>query len=147
MDRFLDRRLFLKLSGMSLALSVTGQGVALAKEVASARRRTGRLPNPSAGPAPLAQTDVPTLVTIFLRGGADGMNIVIPTNSTDYGTYMTYRPTIGVTTAQMSAAGTLLTDAGGADVGFGLNPRATGLRDLWQQGYLGVLPDVHYDNA
>ena len=147
MDRFLDRRLFLKLSGMSLALTVTGQGVALAREVASARRRTGHLPNPGPGTSPRAQTDVPTLVTIFLRGGADGMNIVVPTDVGDHATYMTYRPTIGVTTAAMSAAGTLLTDAAGADVKFGLNPRATALRDLWQQGYLGVLPDVGYDNA
>lgn len=146
MERFLDRRLFLKLSGMSLALTVTSRGLALAQGANGALRRAERLPR-GAGAFPQAQTDVKTLVTIFLRGGADGMNIVVPTDPGDHATYLTYRPTLGVTTAQMSAAGTLLTDGAGADVKFGLHPRATALRDLWQSGYLAVLPDVHYDNA
>jgi uncharacterized protein (DUF1501 family) len=143
MDRFLNRRVFLQLSGMSLALTVADG--AAARNLARERRRAPEPRGPQ--PLPMDQLSTPTLVTVFLRGGADGLNVAVPTEGGEHATYLTYRPTIGVTMAQMSAAGTLLTDASGVAQDFGLHPIAGSLRDLWNTGHLAILPDVHYDNG
>lgn len=147
MDRFLNRRVFLQLSGLSLAFTVADS--AAARALAASGERRSRLPGRAGGglPEPQDQLSTPTLVTIFLRGGADGLNIAVPTEAGDHARYLSYRPTIGVTMAQMTAAGTILTDASGAQQDFGLHPMATGLRDLWNSGHLAILPDVHYDNG
>ncbi len=145
MDRLLNRRLFLQLSGMSLALTVANP--AGARALASAGQRRTRLPEPDPRQIPHDQLSTPTLVTIFLRGGADGLHIVAPTEAGDHATYLGYRPTLAVTMSQMSSAGTLLTDGAGAQQDFGLHPLATPLRDLWNTGHLAILPDVHYDNG
>lgn len=145
MDKFLNRRLFLQLSGMSLALTVADH--AAARTLASAGRR--RVPGPQQDPRalPLDQLTTPTLVTVFLRGGADGLNIAVPTEAGEHATYLSYRPTIAVQMSAMSSAGTLLTDGSGAAQDFGLHPMAGSLRDLWNSGHLAILPDVHYDNG
>ena len=145
MEKSLNRRLFLQLSGMSLALTVANS--ASARSLASAGQRRTRLPEPDPRQVPFDQFSTPTLVTIFLRGGADGLAIVAPTEAGDHAKYLEHRPTLAVTIPQMSSAGTLLTDAGGAAQDFGLHPMATALRDLWNTGHLAILPDVHYDNA
>lgn len=141
MDRFLNRRLFLKLGGMSLALGVADP--ALARRLGTERR----LPDHALGrgPRPRDQRSTPTLVTIFLRGGADGLNMLPPSESTQHDLYRGYRPTLGVDLAEMQAAGTLLTDSGLASVGWGLHPRMTSLMPVWDQGALAIFPDVHYD--
>lgn len=145
MDRYLNRRVFLQLSGLSLAFTVADS--AAARALAATGPRRARLPERGEVPVALDQLSTPTLVTVFLRGGADGLNIAVPTEAGDHGLYLSYRPTIGVTIPQMSAAGTLLTDSFGAQQDFGLHPIATSLRDLWNTGHLAILPDVHYDNG
>jgi uncharacterized protein (DUF1501 family) len=145
MDRLLNRRVFLQLSGMSLALTLADSAAARAL---THERRT-RLPQTGPGPSPmpLDQLATPLLVTVFLRGGADGLNIAVPTEAGEHATYLSYRPTIGVTMPQMSAAGTLLTDASGTAQDFGLHPMAASFASLWNSGHLALLPDVHYDNG
>jgi uncharacterized protein (DUF1501 family) len=146
MERFLNRRLFLQLGGMSLALTVADS--ALARGLAESRLRRTSLPKPQPpSMLPQDQLSTPTLITIFLRGGADGLNIAVPTEAGDHATYLSYRPNLGVTMPMMQGAGTLLTDAGGAAQDFGLHPSALALKQLWDMGYLILLPDVHYDNG
>jgi uncharacterized protein (DUF1501 family) len=143
MDRFLNRRLFLKLGGLSVALSVTDP--ALARRLATGERRVEDLPGRARRPSD--QRSTPTLVTIFLRGGADGLNIVPPTESGEHATYRGFRPGLSVALASMQSAGTVLTDGSGVEVGWGLNPRMDSLLPVWQAGSLAILPDVHYDNG
>src|SRR5690349_4146513 len=96
MERFLNRRLFLQLGGMSLALTVADK--ALARGLADSRLRRTSLPTPQPPQVlPQDQLTTPTLITIFLRGGADGLNIAVPTEAGDHATYLSYRPNLGVT--------------------------------------------------
>ncbi len=66
-----------------------------------------------------------TLVVVFLRGGADGLNMVVP-----YGDdgYYRARPGIGISRAE-------LLDLDGF---FGLNPHLAGLHPWWKDGQLSI---------
>ncbi len=67
-----------------------------------------------------------SLVVVFLRGGADGLHLLVP-----YGddAYHRARPTIGLKKSE-------LTDLDGF---FGLNPQLAALHPLWQDGLLGAV--------
>jgi uncharacterized protein (DUF1501 family) len=73
----------------------------------------------------------PLLVNIFLRGGADGLNIVFPTSGTDRQIYESERPNIkhGSTGKDVALA---LNDH------FALHPSAVGLHDLYETKKLAV---------
>lgn len=78
------------------------------------------------------------VVMLFLRGGMDGLNFVVPVSGTDRSHYETARPNLAV--AATGTYGALpLTLATGTATGFGLHPSATGLRDLWQAGRLAIV--------
>lgn len=149
MDRFINRRLFLKLSGMSLALSLTDP---LSASLRGAQR-TNRLRRLSRDArSGNAQTDTPTLLLVFLRGGCDGLNVSIPTESGEYTTYSSQEfrgrnLAVGMSEMANAPQSTLLTDSGGADLGWGLHPRMYELMDLWNQGSLIMIPDAHYAEA
>lgn len=70
-----------------------------------------------------------TLVTVFLRGGMDGLATVVPGNNA---TYNSARSTIGIPTA------TLLP----LDSTFGLHPSCAPLYPLWESGQLGIVHAV-----
>lgn len=72
------------------------------------------------------------LVLIRLKGGNDGLNMIIPVY--DYGTYQSYRPTIRVPQDQ-------ITDLGG---GIGIPSYMDGMHSLWQDGKMKVVHDVGY---
>jgi uncharacterized protein (DUF1501 family) len=79
-----------------------------------------------------------TVVHLFLRGGLDGLNLVVPIDGADRGFYEQARPNLAI--AATGAYGALpLTLASGAGTGFGLHPSASGLRDLWNAGHLGIV--------
>lgn len=79
-----------------------------------------------------------TVVLVFLRGGIDGLNLVVPTSGNDRGYYEQARPNLAI--AASGAYGALpLTLAGGAATPFGLHPSATGLRDVWNDGKLAIV--------
>jgi uncharacterized protein (DUF1501 family) len=142
----MNRRNFLQLGGMSLALS-------MAPGAQSARRWDG----PRGGrsrmdprPGTRAQTDTPTIVFVFERGGADGLNQVIPLEpgaGGEHELYRDFRPTIGVPSADIDSAGTRLHGPMGEDLQWGLHPRMSALIPHFEAGELAILPDVHYDNA
>lgn len=79
-----------------------------------------------------------TFVLVFLRGGIDGLNLVVPTSGNDRIHYEQARPNLAI-----PATGTYgalpLTLAGGTATAFGLHPSATGLRDIWDAGRMAIV--------
>jgi uncharacterized protein (DUF1501 family) len=78
-----------------------------------------------------------TLLVVFLRGGCDGLNTVVP-----YGDpgYAALRPTIGV-----PAPGTSAVAALDLDGFFGFHPAFAPLMPLYDAGELAVFPAVHHE--
>ncbi|MCA9940466.1 MAG: DUF1501 domain-containing protein, partial [Anaerolineales bacterium] len=74
-----------------------------------------------------------TLVCIFLRGGADGLNIVVPHGDDEY---YRQRPTIGVPRPDDSRADARVVDLDGF---FGLHPALTPLQAVYQAGDLALV--------
>ncbi len=79
-----------------------------------------------------------TVVHLFLRGGIDGLNLVVPIDGADRIFYEEARPSL-----KIEATGTYgalpLTLGTGAGTGFGLHPAASGLRDIWNDGKLAIV--------
>ena len=71
-----------------------------------------------------------TLVCIFLRGGADGLNVIIPHGDENY---YTLRPTIGVPRPDDSKAKAKVLDLDGF---FGLHPALGALKPIYDAGKL-----------
>jgi len=111
------RREFLKSCGrgMSAATMLTALGYAL-RENAYAQ-----------GP------DYRALVCIFLEGGNDGWNTVVPLDQAAYNTYAAGRGALAL--AQSSLLPITVPGAGN----FGLHPSLTGIRNLWNQGHVAVV--------
>jgi uncharacterized protein (DUF1501 family) len=87
----------------------------------------------------LAQSaDYRALVCIFLNGGNDGGNMVIPYD--DYGTYAAAREPSGLAIPQSSLLRTGPVPRIGAE--FGFHPSLTGLHELWGQGKVAVICNV-----
>jgi uncharacterized protein (DUF1501 family) len=72
------------------------------------------------------------LITIFQRGAADGLNIVVPFGERDY---YAARPTIGIAQPGGGRDGAALD----LDGFFGLHPRLAPLLPLWQQRSLAIV--------
>lgn len=77
------------------------------------------------------------LVLIFMRGGWDGLNVVVPFGDDEY---YRIRPTISV--PPPSASGALNIDGF-----FGFHPELREVFDLYQSGWVSVMPAVHYPNS
>lgn len=89
-------------------------------------------------PAFAAVNPYDTIVHVFLRGGIDGLNLVVPVDGQDRIHYEQARPSLNI--AATGAYGALpLTLAGGGATGFGLHPSAIGLRDLWNDRKLAIV--------
>jgi uncharacterized protein (DUF1501 family) len=85
-----------------------------------------------------AAPDAPLLVAVFLPGGVDLLDTLVPTEN--YGRYADLRPRIRVEGAERLPG-----------VDFGMHPalsRGTngGVRGLFEQGRIGVLPGIDYPN-
>ncbi|MCY1039849.1 DUF1501 domain-containing protein [Corallococcus sp. bb12-1] len=111
----LDRRRFLQ------ALGLTGAGLVLAPSFLA--RALAASPTEPARRA---------LVTVFLRGGADGLSLVPPVEDD---AYQRARPTLALKFQGDHAALKL-------QGVFGLHPALGALMPLWEQGRLAVLPGV-----
>lgn len=72
------------------------------------------------------------LVSLYLRGGADGLNMVMPTAGVDRGHYEAARPDLAVPNSGPNAALPL----GG---GFGLHPSMAPIHDLYQSNKLSII--------
>src|SRR5947207_4881587 len=81
--------------------------------------------------------DYKALVCIFLFGGNDSGNMIIPYD--DYATYASTRQNGGLAIPQTSL---LQIDVPSSGSRFGLHPSLTGLHDLWGQGKAAVVCNV-----
>ncbi len=77
----------------------------------------------------------PILVVVFLRGGADGLNLISPTADVDY---IAARPDAMRVQRKGDAAGHAMPDMA-ADVDFRFHPQARGLSELYNAGELAVI--------
>ena len=73
------------------------------------------------------------LIYIFLRGGIDGLNLMLPLTADDYGYYATMRPTLKIPDSGTGAALPL------GNTGFGLNPNAAPLKNLYDANYMAII--------
>lgn len=86
-----------------------------------------------------------TVVAIYLRGGNDGINTVVPhgypagTGYYDPG----FRPTIAIPKPN-GGDPTACLDIGG---GLGLHPGMSGMHQMFLDGHLAIMPAVHYPSA
>lgn len=76
-----------------------------------------------------AEPNQDILVTIFLRGGMDGLNVVPPLAGNDRGFYEEKRPNIKIPSASLLKL----------DDRFGLHPAATALHELYQDKRVAVV--------
>ena len=90
------------------------------------------------GAAHAAANSYDTVVHVFLRGGIDGLNLVVPVSGEDRNFYEAARPDIKVPVSGENAA-LPLTLANGSASGFGLHAAASGLRDIWLEGRLAIV--------
>ena len=88
--------------------------------------------------SPHGDTDRDILVNLFLRGGADGLNIIVPHGDSDY---YRARPTIAVA-APPRAKGSANTGAVDLDGFFGLAPALAPLHPLYADGLMAVVHAV-----
>ena len=80
------------------------------------------------------------IVFVFLRGGMDGLNFVMPIAGPDRAPYEAKRPTINIRTTGATAALPLSGN-------FGLHFSATGLHDLYQQRKLAIVHGIGFPLA
>lgn len=80
-----------------------------------------------------AAGDYKALVCVFLYGGNDGNNTIIPTQAAAYEQYRAARPNIAI------AQGDLVPLAQGGQVSYGLNPPLAPLQAVWNAGKMAVL--------
>src|SRR5476649_1243458 len=81
--------------------------------------------------------DYKALVCIFLYGGNDTNNMIVPIDSAGYANYAKLRSTIALSQAQL-----LPLSVAGATPAFGLHPALPGLQSLWNSGSLAVVANV-----
>jgi uncharacterized protein (DUF1501 family) len=85
-------------------------------------------------------TDYKALVCVFMFGGNDGNNTVIPIDSAGYGQYAAARPTAsGINLSQASLLPIQPVNTG---TPFGLHPALADLQTLFNKGKLAVLANV-----
>ena len=77
----------------------------------------------------------PILVVVFLRGGADGLNLISPTADVDY---IAARPEEMRVLRKGDEAGHAMADMA-ADVDFRFHPQARGLSELYNAGEMAVI--------
>lgn len=70
------------------------------------------------------------MVGVFLFGGNDGWNMVVPTDPATYGAYVASRGTVALPPSAVAPL---------AGSGFGLNAAMTRLVPLWEQGAMGLV--------
>ena len=110
---------------------VTRRGFMVGCSTAIAAMAGSRLSYVAFG-SPEAEPNQDILVTIFLRGGFDGLNAVPVIAGTDRGTYESARSNIAIPTAGDRAALNL-------DGQFGLHRGAEALYELYQQNTFGII--------
>jgi len=91
-----------------------------------------------------AQTapDYKALVCVFLFGGNDGNNMVVPLDSAGYAAYAAARGAIGAGGLALPQAQLLPLAPASGSAAYGLHPNLPELQTLWNDGVLGVVFNV-----
>lgn len=123
-----SRRAFLKRSSM---LAMAGTAAPWALSLAAMSEAAGA-----------TATDYKALVCVFLYGGNDYGNTLIPYDATRYAAYQRMRPTLAYTQAQL--AGTVLAPGVALADGmqYALAPELAPLKPIFDSGRLGVMLNV-----
>ena len=82
--------------------------------------------------------DYKALVCVFLYGGNDGNNVIIPHDAAGYAAYAAARSVLAI--PQPSLLPLILPDGDGRD--FGFHPKLPGLQSLFNQGKLALVANV-----
>ena len=80
------------------------------------------------------------LITVFLRGGWDALNVVVPVDGTDRGNYVAARPVIKIPVTGQGAALRINNNGFSSLVELGLHPSMAPLVSLYQAGHLAFVP-------
>jgi uncharacterized protein (DUF1501 family) len=83
--------------------------------------------------------DYRALVCIYLFGGADSFNMVVPRTASAYADYQAARPALSVTQANLLPISPLSGDGG---ISWGLHPAMTEMQQLFEAGHAGLLANV-----
>ena len=83
-------------------------------------------------------SDYKALVCVFLVGGNDSWNMVVPTSATEYATYASTRQNMAIAQASLLPISPLVSD--GATYGF--HPSMPGAAALFNQGQLAVVANL-----
>src|ERR1700677_224340 len=81
--------------------------------------------------------DYKALVCVFLYGGNDANNMIVPLDTAGYANYATTRSYLALPQAQLLP----LTVSAGAPV-YGLHPALPGLQALWAAGNMAIVANV-----
>jgi uncharacterized protein (DUF1501 family) len=84
-------------------------------------------------------TDYRALVCVFLAGGNDGNNVIVPTTTTEYNQYAAVRNASGLAIAPSALLPIVPASIGS---GFGLHPSLVELADLWTRQKLSIVTNV-----
>ncbi|MCP9492984.1 MAG: DUF1501 domain-containing protein [Pyrinomonadaceae bacterium MAG19_C2-C3] len=84
-----------------------------------------------------AANDYRALVGVFLFGGNDGNNTIMPVDTAGYGQYSTIRGALAIPQTDI-----LPVSVGGASDRFGLHPAMPELQALWTQGKVAAVANV-----
>lgn len=115
---------------------LAGAGASLFRDLhAMQLGATARL-DADAGPAALA--DYRALVCVYLSGGNDSFNLLVPTSAADHGAYMASRGSLGITADQLLPINPL-NPQGRA---FGLHPSVPELQTLFEAGSLAFVVNM-----
>src|SRR4051794_17090032 len=83
-------------------------------------------------------SDYKALVCLFLFGGNDANNLIVPTDTTDYNAYKTIRANLALTQSSLLPINPTISDGRT----YGLHPSCTGLQTLFENGKLAILCNV-----
>src|SRR5271170_747442 len=114
----MKRRAFLRHAGALAGTAALGQLGILAANAASA-------------------SDYKALVCIFLYGGNDANNTIVPLDTAGYANYAQIRSYLALPQAQLLP----LEVSGGSPI-YGLHPALPGLQSLWASGNMAIVANV-----
>ncbi|MBN8741204.1 MAG: hypothetical protein BGP24_08200 [Lysobacterales bacterium 69-70] len=126
------RRTFLR---RSLQAALGGAGV-------SALGQLGLLNAAMAAGSGTTFPDYKALVCVFLHGGNDSFNTIVPRDASHYGVYAASRGALAVPQNQLIALDPLADGLPGDGAQYGLHPQMQDLATLFGDGHAGILANV-----
>ena len=88
----------------------------------------------------LLGSDYRALVCIYLSGGNDSFNMLVPRDTPHYNTYAATRGALALPQAELLAINPTVAPSDGAQ--YGLHPRMGGLRDLFESGRAAIVANT-----